>query len=465
MANQKITVTLTANDTATPQLQKFNTQLDQTDRKSKDLGGAGGGFDSMAKGLNSLVAGFGLAQFGQVVSDLNKIGTEASGMEQIFVSMAGGVGQANNLLGQLQKTTSNVVSDFDLMAGASQLMRMGLANNADEVNNLISMAVKLKKPTDSAAEAIDNFSLMLANQSVMRLDSFGISSGKVRDRINELLETGKALNREEAFTMAVMEQGALAVERLGSAADISNTSLNRLQTRFENLRAEMGKFVATGIEAGAQIAEIGAMGFESAGDGSLNDFITAAAIATISEVDPSLGGDLAQRHTEIMNERNRSNTVVSPNAVSGRIVNSSGNVISSSDTGVIDPAHFSNMWEVERGLWENALGGLGSAGGQALDIFRGIPSQLATSPDSQFANAQRYFSSMSTNVTSGQGNMGLMTPDAISAAINGYAQMQGYAEDIRNNPFVPDGAVEKIDALVERAKVFAGEAEAAKAAV
>ena len=40
---------------------------------------------------------------------------------------------------------------------------------------------------NGATESMENFALMLANQSILRLDSFGISSGKVTARIEELM--------------------------------------------------------------------------------------------------------------------------------------------------------------------------------------------------------------------------------------------------------------------------------------
>lgn len=259
MSNQNITFVLSANDTASPQLKKVNTELTNMQKTSKDMQsnqGQDGGLAGLGKGIMALgVAAAGNEIVG-LISDLNTLGIEAQATQSIFAQLASEVGGADTLLASLQKTTGNVVTDMDLMAGASSLLRMGLADSAEGVNDLIGMAVKLKKPTESATEAIDNFSLMLANQSVARLDSFGIASGTVRTRIDELLASGKALNREEAFTMAVMEEGEAAIARLGDAALVSETSLNKLGTRLTNIKTKIAGVVAEGLEAGASLIEI-----------------------------------------------------------------------------------------------------------------------------------------------------------------------------------------------------------------
>lgn len=47
----------------------------------------------------------------------------------------------------------------------------------------------------------------------------GISSGAVLARINELMEATAGLMREEAFNIAVMEQAAVIMERVGEQGE------------------------------------------------------------------------------------------------------------------------------------------------------------------------------------------------------------------------------------------------------
>jgi hypothetical protein len=287
MVTERISLVISANDTASPQLKKVNAELTEmgiTTDKLKGKNGSMGGIQQLGNQMQMLGAAFAGNQIMQAIGDLNRLGIEAQGTASIFEAMAKDFGGADDLLNKLRKTTNNVVSDMDLMSGASSIMRMGLADSSEGVNQLIEMAVKLKKPYETASEAIDNFTLMLSNQSVARLDSFGIASGTVRTRIDELIKSGQALTREEAFTMAVMEEGTEAIEKLGDAADITVSSVNRLTTALENVTAELGMVVSGAIEAGAQLIELGTIGVDMAVNGEGGNFLLTAVDAVVSEI-------------------------------------------------------------------------------------------------------------------------------------------------------------------------------------
>lgn len=212
MASETITLIVSATDQASPKLKNVNDKIKETGDKSQSSWGK---LKSMGGMMEALAGQKIITGFTDIVGKLNDIGLEAQANRSIFAEMTKTIGGSDAVLEQLRTATGGIVDDVTLMGGASSMLRMGLAGNSDELATLTEMAIRLKKPTETATEAIDNFSLMLSNQSVQRLDSFGISSAAVRTRINELLDSGQALNREEAFKMAVMEQGAAALDKLG----------------------------------------------------------------------------------------------------------------------------------------------------------------------------------------------------------------------------------------------------------
>ena len=122
MSSERIQVILSAQDTATPQLKKFNAEIQKTQKTSQEMQTGSGAMGSI-KGLGTAISGLGVAFAGsqvlQMVGDLNQLGTEAQGTSMIFQEMASEVGGADKLLNQLRTTTGNVVTDMDLMAGAS----------------------------------------------------------------------------------------------------------------------------------------------------------------------------------------------------------------------------------------------------------------------------------------------------------------------------------------------------------
>lgn len=167
--------------------------------------------------------------------ELVDLGENVHAVRLAFEALQGGVQPAADTMQALREATSGVISDVDLMSATNRLQSMGLGETADDFAELIGMAQQLgsvMSPGATAAQNIDNFTLLLANQSVRRLDSFGISADAVKQRIDELKDAG--YSAQDAFNMAVMEQGRIALERLGDAATAGATNVDRLSTRWQN---------------------------------------------------------------------------------------------------------------------------------------------------------------------------------------------------------------------------------------
>lgn len=247
----RIVVTIDGQDYATDDLRKVNQELDKTEEKGKR---AGIGANETAKGflnINTAITAGGLYLAGKklldIAGDTAELGQQVRITEQRYEALASTVGDSNAILSQLRTITLGIADDMTLQAGATDYLSRGLATNQQELNRLIELAVKLKQPTDSASDAINNFGLLLANESVLRLDSFGISGAKVRERIEELIESGEAANRSEAFRLAVMEEGANSLERLGEAADASGTAFERLKVTASNAASDIAEAISTNL--------------------------------------------------------------------------------------------------------------------------------------------------------------------------------------------------------------------------
>lgn len=247
MAKQ-VTIRISAEDQFSSVINRYNQAVGGAASNSKALEtnsrGAQGGMASLTGAVQTGIALFGALKIADVVTDVTNLGREANLSSARFNALAEDIGGGQGTLEQLQTVTGGIVDNMALMQGAGQLLQMNLADNSDELARMTEMAVKLKRPTMDASKAFDDFSLMLANQSIMRLDQFGISSGAVRREIDRLIETGQAANREEAFKLAVLSEGEKALERLGAAAEAAETPLSRLETRFANFAQEQAGYVA-----------------------------------------------------------------------------------------------------------------------------------------------------------------------------------------------------------------------------
>lgn len=260
MANYKVSIQLDAEGNAVAKFQELNSELKQT-KETAGQGGLLGQLGPLGTAVAAVGGAFAAWQIGEKALQLRNMGQEATQTANTFYALQGGAQAAEMTMSRLRTVTRGIVDDTTLMAGASQLMGLNVAKNNDELAQFVEMAVALKKPTDSAAEAIDNFSALMANQSVLRLDSFKISSAAVREEIEQLLASGQALNREDAFRMAVLDQGAAAMDRLGSSIDANASQWDRLMTRIENAKSALGEGlfnVGEGI-AGGLNAVVGAL--------------------------------------------------------------------------------------------------------------------------------------------------------------------------------------------------------------
>lgn len=197
---------------------------------------------------NILKGAFSLAiiqQIGDTVLALGKAGRESKATAVQFTQMAGGAEEAAAMLDKMRDSTLNVVSDIDLMTGGTRLLRLGLAENSDEVAKFTELAVKLSPATMSAGDAIENLTSALANRSIERLDTLGVSSGKLLAKVKELQTQFQGMTKDRAWSMAFLELGNEALLDLGDSANIAGSNVNKVETAWANLRGEVEKTVAT----------------------------------------------------------------------------------------------------------------------------------------------------------------------------------------------------------------------------
>jgi len=224
------------------------------DEASKQLKGV----DISLGGIMETALGFSLANIGGMVAgefrDMVSAGIELEQTRLVFDRLAESVDEdSEDMLASMKEASMGMVDEAGLMASASKLVSMGLADNSEEAAKLTKMAVTLgaamgKGPT----QAMEEFALMLANQSIPRLDTFGISAGKVRTRINELREANKSLTREQAFMTAVMEEGTTSLERVGDISDTTAAKTAKIGVAVKEAKDAVGKLL---VEAMDPLAE------------------------------------------------------------------------------------------------------------------------------------------------------------------------------------------------------------------
>ena len=201
-----------------------------------------------ALGLGALSAGF-----VTLASDAARVEQTAGTFERLTQSVGG---DATSAMEALRTATRGMVADTSLLEAGNQLLAMGLADSTDSMARQIEVATQLGSAMGaSASEAAQSWALMNANMSIQRLDTFGISSGKVTQRINELTSGIDALSREEAWNIAVMEQAESAMARVGEQGQGPAASIARIQTSAKNAAAELGSALLPMLESLLEVAE------------------------------------------------------------------------------------------------------------------------------------------------------------------------------------------------------------------
>ena len=208
-----------------------------------------GGLEKAAKvagaALTSYIGVETARQIGQVTVELAKLGAKAQRTETAFRNISGGASAATANLEAMGRATRGAVSETEAMASANQLMQMGLAGNAAELEEVAGMAVRLGTAMGrDANQSMEEFALLLANQSIPRLDTFGISAGAVRTRINELRDANEGMTRETAFMTAVMEEGRKSMKRLGDQTEDNQLAFEQLEASVTDFRTAVGKELA-----------------------------------------------------------------------------------------------------------------------------------------------------------------------------------------------------------------------------
>lgn len=236
-------------DNVNKKLTETEKAADGAGKSTKTLSQQWGAFKDVAMNLVG-AAGLVAAGFNQVYA----AGRAAQSAEITFNQVSGGVDNANASLARMRDITGGVIDDMTLMKGANSLLVTGIAQTNEQAEELVNLGARLSSVMGvDAAEGIANLNSALLNNSFMRLDTLGISAARVRERVNELKESG--LDMSAAFSQAVLEIGGQTLEDLGMAADVANTAVARLSTRVTNLGQDMAEWAAGGMEQAATSLE------------------------------------------------------------------------------------------------------------------------------------------------------------------------------------------------------------------
>ena len=224
-------------------LKEAQTGLKDTATKADGFGASLKGILSKAALVAGAVAGIGAAA--KIAFDFGKEGAQLEYAAGKFDRLTASIGSTSDaLLVDLRKATKGTLSDAQLMAGAGDLMALGLANSYDEV-------VRLSKVVGGLGMDMNQLVLTLTNQTTMRFDALGVSVDGFDAKVKALKDSGMDANA--AFKEAFLQQAEAQLAKIGDKADTGAGSIMRMEASFANLADTLKMKVAPAAVAFADI--------------------------------------------------------------------------------------------------------------------------------------------------------------------------------------------------------------------
>ncbi len=181
--------------------------------------------------------------------DLAKLGWEAERAQVALRNMLGSPDEATRWIESLKDATHGAVTEAEAAGMAYQVLRLGLADSAQAAGEFTRVAAIIGAASPqlaSTSDAISEIALTIANTSWRRLDQLGLSVSDVKARVDALRESGMSL--EDAFRVAVLEGLTEQANILGDEILEIGGNTQRLQTRFEELKTDVGWIIGQGFE-------------------------------------------------------------------------------------------------------------------------------------------------------------------------------------------------------------------------
>ena len=197
-------------------------------------------FAAMATGFNQTLEI--VNKIGNAISKAYAAAKEGAAMEYAavkFDNLSRSIGTTSSaLLADLRSAVKGTMSDMELMAGASDMLALGLAKSHDQ-------AVRLTAVAGALGWNMDQLTQTITNETTMRLDSLGLSLESVKGRYEALKAAG--IDGQQAMTQALIEAGEAMVNLQGHIGDTALGAFQKMEASQANFFATLKADLAEGM--------------------------------------------------------------------------------------------------------------------------------------------------------------------------------------------------------------------------
>lgn len=248
MATSKLQIQLTAKDKASGKIKKTEKQMGKLGKATDKARGKLQKMTGATKLLGGAMVGFSAIAAAKMLRGLFELGIEAERSMVALEAFTGSSRAAEEAIEAVADAAQGGISDLAAAQNATRLFSMGLASTAEEAAKLTKIAITLGATMGKGPqEAFEEFTLLLANQSILRLDTFGISGGQVRESMANLAKEMPNATREARFLAAVMEEAEGKMFDLEEAGFEAVSSLDKFDANLENLRVHTAELIKDGL--------------------------------------------------------------------------------------------------------------------------------------------------------------------------------------------------------------------------
>ncbi len=221
---------------------------------------ATGGFGALLGGLGIGATVAAVQQLGGAIMDLGRQGASFATLRASFDDLASTAGESGDqMLNALRNASQGMIADQDLILSANRAMMLGVAQNSQQMAQLLQVATARGRAMGmSSTDAFNDLVTGLGRMSPLILDNLGIVTGGEKvfdDYAKSLGRTASSLSdaerKQALFNKVVGESQALI------AAGSSVNPFAKLDASMANLKIQAGTIAAPLAAEFAAGAEMG----------------------------------------------------------------------------------------------------------------------------------------------------------------------------------------------------------------
>lgn len=242
MADSKLRVLVSVEDLASRAIRKVTDGLGDMAKEGQSAQKKMQQFSQAMMGVNqALELVKKVARGVKVAFEFAEAGKGIENAEARLAAFVGGAVEAEKVIKAMDEALDGGATRFQIATEASRMFELKLADSAEE-------AAMLSQAITTTGGNMQDFSLMIANESYRRLDLYGIAVSDVKNRMKVLAVEQKNLTSQERFAIATKEELKRKMDMLTEAGYDAVTAYDKLRTSVGNLSDRFKLWVNEGME-------------------------------------------------------------------------------------------------------------------------------------------------------------------------------------------------------------------------